>query len=57
MKQTPSPNNRAPERAVRTTPENAAKALTQAEADARTRLRAIAIAEAAANAELKARQQ
>ena len=45
-----------PEHAVRTAPENTARALTPAEADARRRLLAIAVAEAAAKAELDARQ-
>jgi hypothetical protein len=46
-----------PEHTVRTAPENAARALTVAEADARRRLAAIRIAEETAKAELAARQK
>ncbi len=46
-----------PEHAVRTPPENAARALTQAEADARLRLGAIRIAEEKARSELQERQK
>ena len=46
-----------PEHAVRTAPENTARALTPAEAEARRRLQAIAAAEAAAKAELDARHK
>ncbi len=46
----------APEHAVRSAPENAARTLTPAEEQARRTVATIAIAEAAAKAELEARQ-
>lgn len=54
-KNAPRVRGTAPERAVRTAPENTATALTPAEADARRRLAAIATAEAAAQAERQAK--